>query len=272
MPAASEARPWASSPDASGWAAVDCGAGVAAGVVVVDGLELGEAPLGVGDGPSTVGSLKVHPARRCCSQRRQSQTQPQRLPTGRAGCFGHPPTLPQAGEYAPEHKLRGQTGSRNSRMKESQIADVCHRSWPSSVSSWTPSRSCPAGKRRLLRVVVDGDGPDGRGPLLDDIAEASKALSAALDTSDAVGTAAYTLEVSSRGVSRPLDAAAALAAQSGPAGRGADLRRGQTAPGGSLPQMRTAFGSRSTGPSASSAYAEVSQGAGPGRANRRTSS
>ena len=62
----------------------------------------------------------------------------------------------------------------------------------------------PAGKRRLLRVVVDGDGPDGRGPLLDDIAEASKALSAALDASDAVGAAAYTLEVSSRGVSRPL--------------------------------------------------------------------
>ena len=36
----------------------------------------------------------------------------------------------------------------------------------------------PAGKRRLLRVVVDGDGPDGRGPLLDDIAEATRAISA----------------------------------------------------------------------------------------------
>lgn len=63
----------------------------------------------------------------------------------------------------------------------------------------------PAGKRRLLRVVVDGDGPRGRGPLLDDIAEASKALSAALDDSTAVGQAAYTLEVSSRGVGRPLE-------------------------------------------------------------------
>ena len=78
----------------------------------------------------------------------------------------------------------------------------------------------PAGKRRLLRVVVDGDGPEGRGPLLDDIAEASKAISAALDTSDAVGSAAYTLEVSSRGISRPLDRAAALAAQPRSAGRG----------------------------------------------------
>jgi ribosome maturation factor RimP len=63
----------------------------------------------------------------------------------------------------------------------------------------------PAGKRRLLRVVVDGEGPTGTGPLLDDIARASRALSAALDESDAVGPAAYTLEVSSRGVGRPLE-------------------------------------------------------------------
>jgi ribosome maturation factor RimP len=63
----------------------------------------------------------------------------------------------------------------------------------------------PAGKRQLLRVVVDGDGANGTGPLLDDLAEASKALSAALDNSDVMGSAAYTLEVSSRGVSRPLE-------------------------------------------------------------------
>lgn len=62
----------------------------------------------------------------------------------------------------------------------------------------------PAGKRRLLRIVVDGDGPTGRGPLLDDIAEATKAISVALDSSDALGNSPYTLEVSSRGVSRPL--------------------------------------------------------------------
>ena len=66
----------------------------------------------------------------------------------------------------------------------------------------------PAGKRQLLRVVVDGDGATGTGPLLDDIAEASKALSAALDSSDAVGNTAYTLEVSTRGVDRPLERAA----------------------------------------------------------------
>jgi ribosome maturation factor RimP len=66
----------------------------------------------------------------------------------------------------------------------------------------------PAGKRQLLRVVVDGDGATGTGPLLDDLAEASKALSAALDSSDAVGGTAYTLEVSTRGVGRPLERAA----------------------------------------------------------------
>lgn len=62
----------------------------------------------------------------------------------------------------------------------------------------------PAGKRTVVRVVVDGDGPDGTGPALDDIAEATKAVSSALDTSDATGAGPYTLEVTSRGVSRPL--------------------------------------------------------------------
>jgi ribosome maturation factor RimP len=64
----------------------------------------------------------------------------------------------------------------------------------------------PAGRRRLVRVVVDGDGPAGRGPLLDDIAEATKAISSALDSTDLVGNAPYTLEVSTRGLSRPLTA------------------------------------------------------------------
>lgn len=62
----------------------------------------------------------------------------------------------------------------------------------------------PIGKRSVLRVTIDGDGPEGRGPLLDDIAEASRLISEALDESPAVGNAPYTLEVSSRGVSKPL--------------------------------------------------------------------
>ncbi|MFI6294143.1 ribosome maturation factor RimP [Nonomuraea sp. NPDC050790] len=57
-----------------------------------------------------------------------------------------------------------------------------------------------AGKRRLLRVVVDRDG----GVSLDDVAEVSQAVSNALDEDDAMGAAAYTLEVSSPGVDRPL--------------------------------------------------------------------
>ena len=62
----------------------------------------------------------------------------------------------------------------------------------------------PAGKRRVVRVTVDGDGPKGHGPDLDQIADATRAISAHLDESDTLGEQPYTLEVSSRGVSRPL--------------------------------------------------------------------
>ena len=58
----------------------------------------------------------------------------------------------------------------------------------------------PVGKRRLLRVAVDRDG----GVTLDDIAEAAREVSKAIDDSDAMGEAPYTLEVTSRGVERPL--------------------------------------------------------------------
>ena len=52
----------------------------------------------------------------------------------------------------------------------------------------------------MLRVVVDADG----GPSLDDIAVLSRSLSAELDSSGVMGEDAYTLEVSSPGVDRPL--------------------------------------------------------------------
>ena len=58
----------------------------------------------------------------------------------------------------------------------------------------------PVGRRRLLRVLVDRDG----GISLDDIAEVTRAISKALDADDLMGEAAYTLEVSSPGVDRPL--------------------------------------------------------------------
>ena len=63
-------------------------------------------------------------------------------------------------------------------------------------------RIAAAGRRRLLRIVVDADG----GPGLDDIAVLSRSLSAELDNSGVMGETAYTLEVSSPGVDRPLTA------------------------------------------------------------------
>jgi ribosome maturation factor RimP len=61
-------------------------------------------------------------------------------------------------------------------------------------------RVTAAGRRRLLRVIVDGDG----GVSLDTIALASRELSARLDSSTDMGELPYTLEVSSPGVDRPL--------------------------------------------------------------------
>jgi ribosome maturation factor RimP len=58
----------------------------------------------------------------------------------------------------------------------------------------------PAGKKRVLRVAVDKDG----GVTLDDIALATRAVSVELDDEDLMGEQAYTLEVTSRGVDRPL--------------------------------------------------------------------
>jgi ribosome maturation factor RimP len=57
-----------------------------------------------------------------------------------------------------------------------------------------------AGKRSVLRIAVDGDA----GVTLDDIANAAKQVSEVLDGSDVMGEQAYTLEVTSRGVDRPL--------------------------------------------------------------------
>jgi ribosome maturation factor RimP len=58
----------------------------------------------------------------------------------------------------------------------------------------------PAGKRRVLRVAVDADG----GVTLDHVADATREVSRVLDDSDVMGEQPYTLEVTSRGVDRPL--------------------------------------------------------------------
>ncbi|MFR0356855.1 ribosome maturation factor RimP [Streptomyces sediminimaris] len=56
------------------------------------------------------------------------------------------------------------------------------------------------GRKRVLRVVVDS----GTGADLDQIADVSRALSARLDETDAMGAGEYTLEVGTPGAERPL--------------------------------------------------------------------
>lgn len=58
----------------------------------------------------------------------------------------------------------------------------------------------PAGKRRIVRVAVDKDG----GVNHDDLVEAEHEVSRVLDDTDVLGEQPYTLEVTSRGVDRPL--------------------------------------------------------------------
>ncbi len=61
-------------------------------------------------------------------------------------------------------------------------------------------RMTVAGRRRLLRIVVDSD----HGVSLDDAADVSREISAVLDAGNILGEIPYTLEVSSPGVDRPL--------------------------------------------------------------------
>lgn len=56
------------------------------------------------------------------------------------------------------------------------------------------------GRKRVLRVVVDSDS----GADLDQIADVSRALSAKLDETDAMGAGEYTLEVGTPGAEREL--------------------------------------------------------------------
>ncbi|KND42258.1 MULTISPECIES: ribosome maturation factor RimP [Streptomyces] len=56
------------------------------------------------------------------------------------------------------------------------------------------------GRKRVLRVVVDSD----EGADLDAVADVSRAISAALDETDAMGQSEYTLEVGTPGAERAL--------------------------------------------------------------------
>ena len=93
-------------------------------------------------------------------------------------------------------------GSRpvTSQVDESRLAGLIGPVAAAAGMDLESVRVSVAGRRRLLRVVVDSD----HGVSLDDAADVSRDVSAALDATDVMGDMPYTLEVSSPGVDRPL--------------------------------------------------------------------
>ena len=85
-------------------------------------------------------------------------------------------------------------------VDEGRIVDVISPVVTAAGMDLESVRVTAAGRRRLLRVVVDSD----RGVSLDDAAAVSRDLSAVLDFVAVMGDFPYTLEVSSPGVDRPL--------------------------------------------------------------------
>jgi len=116
---------------------------------------------------------------------------------------------PKAGQSKASQSKPGQSkaGQHRSRpaapggsVDESKIADVIGPVIAAAGMDLESVRVSAAGRRRLLRVVVDSD----QGVSLDDAAAISRQLSAELDSSPVMGDFPYTLEVSSPGVDRPL--------------------------------------------------------------------
>ena len=104
------------------------------------------------------------------------------------------PGQPTAGQYRTRPAVAGGPGD------ESKIAGVIGPVIAAAGMDLESVRVSAAGRRRLLRVVVDSD----QGVSLDDAAAISRQLSAALDSAPVMGDFPYTLEVSSPGVDRPL--------------------------------------------------------------------
>jgi ribosome maturation factor RimP len=100
----------------------------------------------------------------------------------------------------PRHAPRPRQAVAGGSLDEARIADVIGPVIAAAGMDLEAIRVSAAGRRRLLRVVVDSD----RGVSLDDAAAISRKLSAALDTLAVMGEFPYTLEVSSPGVDRPL--------------------------------------------------------------------
>jgi ribosome maturation factor RimP len=104
--------------------------------------------------------------------------------------------MPGGSRHAPKPRQAEAGGS----VDEGRIADAVRPVVTAAGLDLESVRVTAAGRRRLLRVVVDSDG----GVSLDDAAAISRQLSAALDTAAVMGDFPYTLEVSSPGVDRPL--------------------------------------------------------------------
>lgn len=107
---------------------------------------------------------------------------------------GSPRHAPQTGRQGPRQAVAGEPAD------ESRITDVIRPVVATAGMDLESVRVSAAGRRRLLRVVVDSD----QGVSLDDAAALSRRLSAALDRVTVMGDFPYTLEVSSPGVDRPL--------------------------------------------------------------------
>ena len=104
--------------------------------------------------------------------------------------------MPGGQRHAPKPRQAEAGGS----VDEGRIADVIRPVVAAAGMDLESVRVSAAGRRRLLRVVVDSD----QGVSLDDAAAISRELSAELDTVAVMGDFPYTLEVSSPGVDRPL--------------------------------------------------------------------
>ena len=111
---------------------------------------------------------------------------------------------PKPGQRRPGQPGASQPGPRQAvaggSVDEGRIADVIGPVIAAAGMDLESVRVSAAGRRRLLRVVVDSD----QGVSLDDAAAISRKLSAVLDGAPVMGDFPYTLEVSSPGVDRPL--------------------------------------------------------------------
>src|SRR5271170_5705412 len=106
----------------------------------------------------------------------------------------------RSSQTAPRRTAKAAGEAARASVDEAPIADVIRPVIAAAGLDLESVRVTAAGRRRLLRVIVDSD----RGVSLDDAATVSRQLSAALDTVAVMGDFPYTLEVSSPGVDRPL--------------------------------------------------------------------